>query len=158
MADELNVEAVSSATTSENNELIIPLDESVEPIHKDKTDQEHVEDVTPINCEIVAVDINEPIIIGSSEEITSLIMTPEHDINNEDLETKVEEKHTDEKPLDSKNKLDQIDTGVTECLDADVPAMSVPNIENKIMESISNIEIIIDQADQIVEKVITGIN
>jgi len=35
-------------------------------------------------------------------------MTTEHDMSNEDLEIKVEEKHTDENLLviDSKNKLD----------------------------------------------------
>ncbi|CAI6363134.1 unnamed protein product [Macrosiphum euphorbiae] len=78
-------------------------------------------------------------------------------MSNEDLEIKVEEKHTDEKLLviDSKNKLDSIDAGVTECLDKDEPAMSVPNVQNKIMESISKIEINIDQADQIVDQNIT---
>ncbi|XP_001943720.2 zinc finger MYM-type protein 3 [Acyrthosiphon pisum] len=156
MADDLNAEAASSATASENNELIIPFDESLELIHSDTTDKEHMEDVTPDNCAIISVDIIEP--IGSSSEvINSSIMTTEHDISNEDLEIKVDEKNINEKLLviDSENKLDQIDTGVTKCLDNDEPAMSVPNVENKIMESISKIEINIDQADQIVEPDIT---
>jgi len=87
-------------------------------------------------------------------------MTTEHDISNEDLEINVEEKHTNEKLLviDSENKLDQIDTGVTECLDNDEPAISVPNVENKIMEPVSKIEINNSQADQIVDQDITGIN
>ncbi|XP_029345723.1 uncharacterized protein LOC100569937 [Acyrthosiphon pisum] len=78
-------------------------------------------------------------------------------MSNEDLEIKDEEKHTDERLLviDGENKLDKIDTGVTECLDNDESAMSVPNVENKIMESISKIEINIDQADQIVDQNIT---
>jgi len=159
MADDLNADAASSATASENNELIIPFDESLELIHSDTTDKKHIEDVTPDDCAITTVDINEP--IGTtSEVINSLIMTTEHDISNEDLEIKVDEKDTNEKVLviDSENKLDQIDTGVTECLDNDEPAMSVPNVENKIMESISKIEINIDQADQIVDQNITGIN
>jgi len=151
MADNLNTEAASSATTTENNEIMIPFDESLETIHSVKTDQEHVDDVTSDNCAINTVDANEPI-IGSSEEINSLIMTTEHDISNEDLKIKV-----DEKLLDSENKLDQIDAGVTECMDNDEPVMSIPNVENKIMESLSKIEINIDQADQIVVKDITGI-
>ncbi|XP_022182144.1 zinc finger MYM-type protein 3 [Myzus persicae] len=155
MADELNAEAASSAMTTKNNEPMIPFDESLEPIPEDKADQKHVEDVIPNNCEIVTADINEPIILGSSEEINSLIMTTEHEISNEDLGIKVEEKRTNEKVLDSENKLDQIDTGVTECLDNDEPVMPVLNVENKIMESISKIEIILDQADQIVDKDIT---
>lgn len=159
MADDLNAEAASSATASEKNELIIPFDESLKLIHSDTTDKERMEDVTPDKRAINTVDINEP--IGSSSEvINSLIMTTEHDISNEDLERKVDEKHTNEKLLviDSENKLDQIDTGVTECLDNDEPAMSVPKVENKIMESISKIEINIDQADQTVDQDITGIN
>lgn len=154
MADELKPEAASSATASENNELMTPFDESLELIHSDTTDQEHVEDVTPDNCAIIAVDINEP--IGNSEVINSLIMTTKH----EDLEIKVEEKHTNEKLLvmDSEKKLDKIDTGVTECLDNDDPAMSVPNVKNQIMESISKIEINIDQPDQIVDQDVIGIN
>jgi len=158
MADDLNAEAASAKAT-ENNQLIIPFDESLELIHRDTTDKEHMEDVTPDNCAIITIDINEP--IGSSSEvINSLIMTTEHDISNEDLEIKVDEKHTNEKLLviASENKLDQIDTGVTKCLDNDDPAMSVPNVENKIMESISKIEINIDQVDQIVDQDIKGIN
>lgn len=154
MADELKTEVASSATASENNELMIPFDESLELIHSDTTDQEHVEDITPDNCAIIAVDIDEP--IGNSGVINSLIMTTEH----EDLEIKVEEKHTNEKLLviDSENKLDKINTGVTECLDNDDPDMSVPNVKNQIMESISKIEINIDQPDQIVDQDVTGIN
>jgi len=154
MADELNAEAASSATASKNNELMIPFDESLELIHSDTTDQEHVEDVTPDNCANITVDIKEP--IGNSGVINSLIMTTDH----EDLEIKVEEKHTNEKLLvvDSENKLDQIDKGVTECLDNDDPATSVPNVENQIMESISKTEINIDQPDQIVDQDITGLN
>jgi len=157
MADDFNTEAASSATTSENNELKIPFDEALEPIHSDKTDQEHVGDITPDKCAVIAVDINEPI-VGSSEEVRSLIMTTEHDISNEGLEIKVDEKHTDENNLGSENKLDQIDTDITECLDNDEPVMSIPNFENKMMESISKIEINIDQTDQIVDKDTTGIN
>jgi len=162
MADDLNAEAASVATVSENNGLMIPFDESLEPIHSNTTDQEHVEDVTPDNCAIITVDIDESIV--SSEVITankySLTMTTEHDIKNEDLEIKVEDKNTDEKLLDidCENKPDQSDTGETECLDNDEPAMSVPNIVSKSMESISKIEINIDQADQIVNKDIIGIN
>ncbi|KAL4096614.1 hypothetical protein QTP88_021533 [Uroleucon formosanum] len=153
MADELKTEVASSATASENNELMIPFDESLELIHSDTTDQEHVEDITPDNCAIIAVDIDEP--IGNSGVINSLIMTTEH----EDLEIKVEEKHTNEKLLviDSENKLDKINTGVTECLDNDDPDMSVPNVKNQIMESISKIEINIDQPDQIVDQDVTDL-
>lgn len=157
MADDLNTEAASSATTSENNELMNPFDEALEPIHSDKTDQEHVGDITPAKCAVIAVAINEPI-VGSSEEVKSLIMTTEHDISNEGLEIKVDEKHTDKNNLGSESKLDQIDTDVTECLDKDESVMSIPNVENKMMESISKIEINIDQTDQIVDKDITGIN
>lgn len=157
MADDLNTEVASSATTSENNELLIPFDEVLEPIHSDKTDQEHVGDITPDNCAVIAVNINKPI-IGSSEEIKSVIMTTELDISNEDLEIKVDEKHSDENNLDSENKLHQINTGVTECLDNDEPIMSIPKVENKMMESISKSEINIVQTDLIVDKNITGIN
>jgi len=153
MADNLNAEDATSASTLENNELI-PFVESLEPTHSDKT--EKVEDEVPENCTNITADIIEPIVSG--QEINSLIFTTEHDISNDDLEIKVEEKHTDENLLniDSENKLDQIDTNVTGCMDNDESAISVPNIENKIMESISEIESNIDQADQIVEKDITG--
>ncbi|XP_026806828.1 zinc finger MYM-type protein 3 [Rhopalosiphum maidis] len=151
MADELNAESASSAKTSENNELMIPFVESLELIHTDKTDQKHV-DETSDNCVIINQDINEP--ISSNEEINSLITNTEHDLSNKDLEKNVEEIHANEKLLDIDNqdKLDQINTGVTECLNNDEPAMSVLNVENKIMESISGIEINIVQADQIVDK------
>lgn len=155
MADELNAEAASSATTSENNELMIPFVESLELIHTDKTDQEHVENVTTNNCAIITQDYNEP--IGSNEDINSLIMNTEHE-SNIDLEKNVEEIHASEKVLsvDNQNKLDQINIDVTECLNNDKLAISMPNIENKIMESISGIEINTDQADQIVVKDISG--
>jgi len=155
MADELNAEAASSATTSENNELMIPFVESPELIHTDKTDQEHVENVTSNNCAIIAQDINEP--IGSNEEINSLIMNTEHE-SNIDLEKNVEKIQSNEKLLsvDNQNKLNQINTDETECLKNDKLAISLPNVENKIMESIDRIEINIDQADQIVVKGISG--
>lgn len=148
MADELNAEAASSATTSKNNELMIPFVESLELIHTDKTDKEHVENVTTNNCAIIAQDINEP--IGSNEEINSLITNTEHE-SNIDLEKNVEEIHANKKLLsvDNQNKLDQINTDVTKCLNNEKLAISVPNVENKMMESNSGIEINTDQADQI---------
>jgi len=155
MADELNAEAASSATTSKNNELMIPFVESLELIHTDKTDKEHVDNVTTNNCVIIAQDINEP--IGSNEEINSLITNTEHE-SNIDLEKNVEEIHANKKLLsvDNQNKLDQINTDVTECLNNDKLAISVPNVEDKIMESISGIEINTDQADQIIVQDISG--
>lgn len=158
MSDDLNSEVASSATTSENSELIIPSIESLEPTQSDKIDQQPVDAVINETCAITA-DIDEP--IGSKEETNSLVMTVEPNISNEYLEISVGEKHNNEKLLDigSEHKLDQIDTDANGCMYKpchDKLARSVPNVENKTIESISEIEINVDQVDQIVDKNIGG--
>jgi len=146
MSENLNV--ANDGTTIDHK--LIPC---IESTLSDKSDCGYVEGINSDECVNRSLDISQH--IENCKEFNSIVLTDENNANNKELVVNVIENQTghDLSDADIETALDQINIDATCSIDSEP---SISNVPNKLVETNDAIEVVIDQADQIIGEGMTG--